>query len=130
MKRLVALLALLFASSIAFGQTPTVNHLCTNVVAYADFTSATVDVSGQKYLSVEIDWAGLTGTLNGSVKLQVSNSAGVRWTDKSGATNAVTTASASVVFSAVNVTEQIYRVVYTHGGITGGTINCYVLAKP
>lgn len=119
---------LLFAS-LASAQKVT-SQPCTNQVGYQDFNSTAVDLSNVKYGSVQFVWTGLTGMLNASVKIQVSDNSGTNYQDKDGSTQPITVNAGNYVFSLINVTEQFYRVVYLHGGVTGGTFNCYLLGKP
>lgn len=123
------LFGLAFLASTARGQSVT-GQPCTAVPGYSSFTSTAIDLSKYKYGSFQAAWTGLTGTLTGNFKLQVSDNSGTNWEDKTSATVGVTTTAGTKVFSLVNVTENAYRVVYTPGGITGGVLNCFFIAKP
>ncbi len=127
MRHLVLALALFFAP---LTHAQVVTHPCTNVVGYSDYTSAGSDLLGMKYASAQVVWSGFTGTLNASFKLQVSDNAGSNWEDKSGTTLSLATTAGNKVVSMTNVTEQFYRLLYLHGSVTGGTVNCYLVAKP
>ncbi len=100
------------------------------VTAGADHDSAAVDASGSLYASFQIIWTSLSGTINGTAKVQVSNDGGTSWDDVSGASLTLSGASGHDTISINGVlTEDMVRVSYAHGSISGGTVNCYATMK-
>jgi len=97
-------------------------------------TNKTKEVDGiipQDMSSVQIDWADLTGVLDGVFKLQQSNHklpTSNQWDDM-GLSHTLNTASGSQTLADVNFTGLRMRAVYTKNGITGGTFNAEVIAK-
>lgn len=74
-------------------------------------------------LSAQVVWAGLTGSIGGTVKLQVSNTgAAGSYTDKSGASLVLSGASGASMIAVSNVAEEFYQAVWTKTGETAGTI--------
>ncbi len=75
-------------------------------------------------------WASLTGTLDATAKVQVSNDDGTTWDDVSGASLTIASANGHDTISLNGVlTEEKCRLVYTHNNVSGGTINCYAILK-
>lgn len=106
------------------------------ISASADHTSTDVAAYGKPFdfrtftnAAVQLNWAALTGTIDASVKLQVSND-NSSWVDKSGAVLNLSGADGSGMINLVgSVTEAYYRLVYTHGSVSGGTLTGYCTAK-
>lgn len=143
MKRLFfALLVSLFALP-AFATIPTIlPRDCTffsGISAAADHNSndaaafgKAFDLSGFRQASFQVNWTGLTGTINGAVKLQVTNfpTCSTCWVDKSGATFTLAGAAGSDMIVLVgSVAEAFYRLHYDHGGISAGTLTGACSAK-
>ena len=129
MRKLLA--AVLFlAASLAFASgllTP--QSILSAVSAASNQTSAAVDTGSFPRASFHIIWTGLTGTIDGTVKLQVSNT-GANWVDKSSSTVTLSGASGADLISLNGVsTEKYYRAVYTKNSITGGAITVVAFAK-
>jgi hypothetical protein len=104
-------------------------RLLDSVSAASNQASAAQATDAYPRLSVHIIWSSLTGTVDGTVKLQVSNTGG-DWVDKTGASVTLSGASGADMISLNGVcTEFYYRVVYTKNNITGGTISAVVAAK-
>jgi hypothetical protein len=97
--------------------------------ARADHTSTVIDTSDVLYMSAQIVWASLTGTLDATIKMEVSND-GTNWVEKSSASFTLTTASGTDMLSLNGVvTEHYYRIKYTHGNVSGGTVSVYLVTK-
>lgn len=83
-------------------------------------------------VSFHVSWASLTGTKDGTVKVQVSSvplPGASDWVDKSGANFTVDSTDGQQLISLANLTERWARIVYTHNSISGGTITGYCHAK-
>jgi hypothetical protein len=99
------------------------------VSAGSNQTSAAEDTSVYPRVSFHVIWSGLTGTIDGTVKLQVSNTGG-DWVDKTGASVTLSGAAGADMISLNGVaTEFYYRVVYTKNNITAGSITVVAAAK-
>lgn len=74
-----------------------------------------------------INWSGLTGTLNGTYNVEVSND-GVIW---EALTSPITmgTATGKDAFDVNNLYYAYFRVAILVVGITAGTVNCSVTLK-
>lgn len=141
MKKILALV-LLFLSLPAFaagGRTIVTQHSLVACGAGADHTSTTsadscaagakIDLGLQTFGSAQVVWSGLTGTVNGTVQLNVSND-GTDWDSKSGASVTLSGASGHATISLNGVaSEEFYQVVYSHTGVTGGTVDVYFVGK-
>lgn len=82
--------------------------------------------------SFQVSWAGLTGTADGTVKLQVASTpfpTADDWVDKSGATFTISGNDGTNYIPVTNLTERWGRIVYTKNQISGGTITGYCHAK-
>lgn len=135
MKRFFAALLFFAISTSAFagGNIPARDCKFFNAVtAGSDRNSVTtfraLDLLRYHYASFHVVWASLTGSVDGVVKIQVSND-GTNWVDKSGATFTMSGANGSDLISLTSITEQFYKVVYTHNSISGGTLTGYCTAK-
>lgn len=97
--------------------------------AASDQISSAESTDAYPRLSFHVIWASLTGTIDGTVKVQVSNTGG-DWVDKTGASVTLSGASGADMISLNGVvTEHYYRVVYTKNNISGGTITVVGAAK-
>lgn len=116
---------------IISGATAGADHVSTNSGDAFCFGRA-CDVALYNVISIQLIWAGLTGTLDGKVTVEVSND-GVNWdTKKIGVANAeiqVSGAAGNDTISITDSTERYYRANWAHTGVTGGTINCFIVAK-
>lgn len=132
MRKIALLLALSFLSSspaLAIYQLePADCKMFTAAAASADQTSAAVNLMGYRTGSVQVVWASLTGSVDGTIKLQVSNDK-VNWVDKDGASFTLSGASGTNLISLLNITEKWYREVYAHTSISGGTVTSNCAAK-
>lgn len=133
-------LPLAFAAGSSGARTVTYGHVLTTAPAASNHTSSDPtdthafgkpsDTGTVVTGSVQCDWAGITGTINATVQLNISDDGGVMWVPKSGATFTLAGASGAQVISLNNIiTEQFYQVVYTAGSVTGGTVDCWLIAK-
>lgn len=131
MFRLIALCLALF-SAAAFGASgPYIPKLVLDdVSAASNQTSSGVDMGDDtKNSSFQANWSSLTGTIDGTIKVQCSND-GSNWTDKTGATMTLSGDSGSNIISLNGVvTELKCRAVYTKNNITGGSITVIAHAK-
>ncbi len=98
-----------------------------------DFTTAGVSVQGYRWLSFMFTWASFNQT-DATVSFEVSND-DTNWDEKSDAagdpvTFTIGTASGTqgVSFNGV-VTEAFYRVVFSNGTNSAGTISCSMVGK-
>lgn len=104
------------------------NHTSTNsadahVLGYAsDMGLATMG-------SVQCNWASLTGTINATVQVNISDDGGLNWLAKTGGLISLSGASGSAYVPFSQTPEQFYQVVYTAGTVTGGTVDCYLIGK-
>ena len=109
------------------------NHLSDDTTDAATLR-ADMDLSVSTVASFQLAWTGLTGTLNATATIEVSDdptpSPTGNWQAKSGATYTITTASGSTDI-ALNLVlaEQWYRINYQANGVTGGTIDARVFGK-
>lgn len=86
-----------------------------------------------KHLAVHLIWASLTGSVDATVQVYVSNDpalAAGSWVAKSSATFTLSGASGSQIISLANVHEAWAKVVYTHNSVSGGTLTGYCMVKP
>lgn len=134
-KFIFALIFSAFLASPAFGGAFLSGRDCKffdAVAAGADRNSVTtfraLDFQRFHVASFHLIWASLTGSVDGTVKIQVSND-GTNWVDKSGASINLSGASGNDLISLTTVTENFYKVVYTHNSISGGTMTGYCTAK-
>lgn len=101
-------------------------HPVSTTTAGTSVTSSAIDTSyAGAYGALQCYWSSITGSVDGTVKLQVSldNS---NWTDKSSATFTMSGASGTNEISLNGtMTEHFYRAVYTHNSISGGNLDCY-----
>lgn len=126
------LLVLALCSSVSLAQdgfiAPRDAKLLNALSAGSNQTSVGKDVIRFNTASVQAVWSGLTGTVDGTVKVQVSNDC-TNWTDKSGASVTLSGAAGTDLISIANLTEACLRLVYTKNQITGGTITALLGAK-
>jgi hypothetical protein len=114
---------LLFA--LALFANPALAALINAAAAEDDHTSSPVSTTNFRSGSVHCTWAGLTGTLDAEVVVEVSNDEGATWVQKGNATFDVTTADGSNSISLNNVvTEAKYQVRWVSNGVTDGTVTC------
>lgn len=100
------------------------------VNAGVDQTSVSIECDSATYASFQFSWAGLTGTLDAVVQIQVSDSNGIFWDDKTGAVYMIATADGSQSISLNNVvTSDKIRLAYIATGVTGGTFSAYATVK-
>lgn len=113
---------------IKAGALASANHTSTDT-GDASVYQKPIDVGLSTHAAVQCNWAALTGVLNGTISLYSSADA-VNWVPKAGATFNVASASGSNLISLNDVvSEADYQIVYLHGGITGGTIECLLWGK-
>lgn len=84
----------------------------------------------QSRVEVQVDWAGLTGTLNGTVQIQQRGESTMQWTclqpteaDAGNMIKTLATAAGSYTFTLWAFTGANLRVLFTKTGITAGTLN-------
>ncbi len=101
--------------------------------ASADRASTPVPVARYGRASFYVQWAALTGTLDGAVKVQVASSSGPptsgQWVDKTAANFVISSANGAESISITNLTEAWARLVYTHNNVAGGTVTANCNAK-
>lgn len=138
----IAFALMAFMSFHAFGaggRTVTIQHVVNAAPANINHTSsATGDSHTLGYPSdmglavmgsVQCDWTSLTGTINATAQVNVSDDGGANWNAKSGGTITLSGASGTGYVAFAQTPEQLYQVVYTAGGVTGGTVDCYLVGK-
>lgn len=103
------------------------NHTTTDATDSAVLGKA-MNAEYRRYLSFQCNWASLTGGINATMSLEVSND-NATWTAKTSALYTLSGANGNQDVSLTNATERYYRLVYTAGTVSGGTINCFVVAK-
>ncbi len=107
------------------------NHISTDSLDAACI-GRSCDLALYNVASMQLIWSGLTGTINGTLTFEVSDD-GVNWdTKKIGGSDAVITVSGAAgndVLSSVEITERYARANWAKVGVTGGTIDCIILAK-
>ena len=96
-------------------------------VSLGDKNEATIRIGGATNVSVQVSWSGLTGTLDGEVKLQESNNS-VDWDDM-GLSITLATASGSQTLADTSFPGEKLRAVFTKNNLTGGTLNTKLIAK-
>lgn len=111
------------------------DHLTTDNTDPTMF-GAGINLSGCTYGSFQVNWTSLAGTLNAVVSLEVSSdSTCSKYIVKSNASGSPVNFTLSGANGADSislngvVTEKCYRVRYAHTGVTGGTINTFVIGK-
>lgn len=92
-----------------------------------------VDLALYTSASVQLIWSGLTGTINGVLTVEVSDD-GTNWdTKKIGGSDATITVSGAAGNDTLSldgiVTERYYRVNWAKNLVTGGTLDCILIAK-
>ena len=88
-----------------------------------------IDMGGGGTVSVQLNWTDIVGT-GGQAAVWVSND-GAKWRPKKDAVIPVVGATDSEILS-INmliVTEEFYKIVYTPGGVTSGTVECVFFGK-
>jgi hypothetical protein len=135
-KFLLSLVMLLGLSSPAFSLVDTFGPgNCTFFSSVAASSDRTVKVSNLlrfKNVEFHLHWASLTGTLNGAWEVQISDdpACAVGWLTKAGTAGPVDIANGDDIVSLPGTgTSNCYQVVFTHGGITGGTVSGWCVAK-
>lgn len=131
LRSLLTLVLVLFTSNaFALVLRPSNCAMLNGVAASSDQTATALNLQVYTQASFHCAWTGLTGTLNGSVKLQISSfPTAINFVDKSGATFGVTSASGTDAINVTAAPETWYQLVYTHGLIAAGTLTCYCSAK-
>jgi hypothetical protein len=100
----------------------------------AKAAGSTFKMEGATHASFQVIWAGLGGTLDGELVIEVSNvqtpSSDSDWVEKSAGTVTLSTTSGSEMLSLNGiVTEEHYRVRYIPNNVTSGTVTVYARAK-
>lgn len=100
------------------------------VDANNDYSSAAINTDSATSGSFHCTWAGLTGTLDGTFTVEVSNDGGTSWVEKTGADITVSGDAGGDVISLNGVvTENKYRIVWADNNVSAGTVNCYAVFK-
>ena len=116
--------------SIAYGPKKILNL----ATAGADHVSAAIDLSLYVSCSIQLVWAGLTGTIDGTLTVEVSDD-GVAWDTKklTGGSNGVITVAGAAANDTLsfdqNLNERYLRANWAKNGVTGGTVTCLATAK-
>jgi hypothetical protein len=84
-------------------------------------------------VEVQVDWAGLTGTLDGTVQIQQRGASDMQWVclqptevDPGSMIKTLNTAAGSYVFTLWSFTGENLRILFTKNNCTGGTLNASV----
>jgi len=85
------------------------------------------DITGFALVSIQGEWSGLTGTLDGTVDMIQSN-AGTSW-DTSGAQLTMSVAADSDVLQSSNFGSRFIGARFTKVGLTGGTLTLTLVVK-
>ena len=128
MKKLIFILLLfagigLSAQTVKYDYRTSSTSIDTFDIATSD-TSWAFNTTAQYTVSCQVYWSGLTGTLDGLVKMQASVD-GVNWADIEDLTETMSTASSSVVFHIPRWAATDYasvRLYFDREQITGGKI--------
>lgn len=136
MKKIWLILSLLLATNLVVAAPIIIEPrdciLYNALTAGSDRTSSAIDVSKMGHLSVQLKWASLTGSIDGTFKIQVStvpNPGSGDWVDKAGATFTLSGATSTNLINITIIGERWARGVFTHTSISGGTITGYCHAK-
>lgn len=128
MKKLILILFVfigvgLSAQTVKYDYRPLSTTLDTFDIATSD-TNWAYPTTAQYTVSCQVYWTGLTGTLDGLVKIQATVD-NVNWADISGLTEDLDAASSSVIFHIPRWTATDYyavRLFFDRESITGGKI--------
>lgn len=104
------------------------NHTSSNAMDTAAY-GAPIDMGLAMMGSVQCDWTGLTGTVNATVQVNISDDGAANWLAKSSGQITLSGASGSAYLPFAQTPEQLYQLVYTAGTVTGGTVSCWVFGK-
>ncbi len=100
------------------------------VTAGSDKLGDQIDATAADSASFQCVWSGLGGTVDGTVQVKVSNDGGTSWDTKSGASITLTGSSGHETLSLNGVAmEAKYRLDYSNGSISSGTLDCYAILK-
>ncbi len=124
-------LCLLFLSPLqAFGAQTFKGTPLSAVTATDDHDSVAIDATSALYGSFQCAWTSLTGTINGTVQAQVSETGTDPWDNLSGTSMSLVGATDhnTVVISGV-LTPSFVRLHYVSGGISGGALTCTMSLK-
>lgn len=105
-------------------------HTCkffSAVVADANRTSTAIDLMKYNFAAFQLVWASLTGSVDATFKVQVSND-NTNWADRGSATT-LSGASGNAVIVVGDLAERYARVVFTKNSVSGGTLTGYCSAK-
>lgn len=106
------------------------NHLSNDSTDTAT-AGGPMDLSSSTTASFQCWWSGLTGTLNATITVEVTNDPAFgHWDQKANAN--VTLSSASGLWTQTLsgiVAERWYRLNYAKGSVTAGSITCYAIGK-
>jgi hypothetical protein len=80
-------------------------------------------------LSIQIDWSGLTGTLDAIVQIQMRNKAGMNWNNFTPLTKILDSAAGAHFFEDVDFTGQDVAVKLTMNNCTGGNFTAVMILK-
>lgn len=130
-KKFVAFLLLMLATRAhAITIETTKSRTINAITASADYTGAAINAGTALNASFQCSWASLTGSLDGTFQVEVSNNSGTNWTTKSAAAITVSGATGADMISLNGVvTEESYHIKWTHNNVSGGTVNCYAVFK-
>lgn len=98
------------------------------VVASSNQTSSDVNILNYRGYFITLVWASLTGTLDGTIKIQASVD-GTNYHDIASSVVTLSSANGSEGLNVDNAFYKIFRVVYTKNNITNGTITVKYVVK-
>lgn len=110
------------------------NQVMTGLAADSDH-SASIDPGRHNNGSLQVKWAGLTGTLSATYSLMCSLN-GIDYKPKNDSSNAaivvtVSGAGGNDIVSLNGVlSEPFYRLDYAHLGVTSGTVDAWFYSRP
>jgi hypothetical protein len=87
------------------------------------------DYTDYRALSVQVDWLGLTGTLDATAKLKQTNSREVAFSEIPSLNFAMSAAAGNQILETFEFSGRFVALDVTMNGCTGGTISVSVTAK-
>jgi hypothetical protein len=86
-------------------------------------------LGGFSRASIHIKWSGLTGTLDGSLKLQQNNHPTLPWSDISNMTQTLNSASGDVFLDVTDFAGDALNLVITKANLTAGLLSAVLILK-
>jgi len=125
MKKLIIILFLLPFFAIGQGSFKIDGR---NISSLDTFSITTIDTAWVFYISdnyagsVQVDYSGLTGTLDGTLKMQQSSNGGVSFANMNISTHTMSSASGTIIFEFEWVASDALKLVFTRNSLTAGDV--------